>query len=139
MKEFISKSVKDTETIAKEIVKSLSSGDVILLKGDLGAGKTAFVKSVVNALGGDKNLVTSPTFTLVNEYVIEGQTIYHFDLYRINDVNELYNIGIEEYLYSNAICFFEWPERAEEIFNMNYKTIEIFKLGESERKIVFCD
>lgn len=136
-KEFISKSINETYKIASIILNELSNGDVVLLKGDLGAGKTNFVKGIVNALNGNENIVTSPTFTIVNEYNVENKTIYHFDLYRINSVDELYNIGIEEYLYSDAICFIEWPERAEELFNNNCKKIEIFKISETERKITF--
>lgn len=137
MKEYISKSVEDTYKIAKEISNNLNSGDIVLLKGDLGAGKTNFVKGIVKAFNGNKNEVTSPTFTIVNEYNAGGKRIYHFDLYRINDAEELYNIGIEEYLYSDAICFIEWPERAEELFQSDIKTIEILKLGDNERKIIF--
>jgi len=137
MKEYYSKSIKDTDKIAKDIIKNIEAGDIVLLRGDLGAGKTAFVKGVVKALGGNENNVTSPTFTIVNEYVTDKFNICHFDLYRINDVNELYNIGIEEYLYSNNVCFIEWPERAEELFVGKYKEIVITKIDVNERKITF--
>lgn len=136
MKEYISNSLKDTRKIAKEFANEISAGDIVLLRGDLGAGKTAFVKAIVWALGGKQDSVTSPTFTIVNEYLVNSKTIYHFDLYRINDINELYNIGIEEYLYSNGVCFIEWPERAEEIFVGSHYEVEIKKIGETSRKFI---
>ena len=135
MKKYISKSYGDTVKIAKEFINVVENGDIVLLQGDLGAGKTAFVKAFVNALGGDENIVTSPTFTLVNEYVVDAKTIYHFDLYRIEREDELYNIGIEEYLYSNAICFIEWPERAKELLSDNLTKIVIKKINDNTREI----
>lgn len=135
MKEYISKSESDTKKIAKEFVEDLSSGDIVLLEGDLGAGKTAFVKGVVEALGGDSSAVTSPTFTLVNEYDLSGKTIYHFDFYRIESVEELFNIGIEEYFYGEGVCFIEWPERASELFVGAHKKITITKIDDTSRKI----
>ncbi len=137
MKEYISNSTKETNEIARDIISKLNSGDIVLLRGDLGAGKTAFVKGIVKALGGDEKMVTSPTFTIVNEYQTKNNTIYHFDLYRINSVEELFNIGIEEYFYSDAICFIEWPERAEELFLGQHKEVTIEKIGETSRKIYF--
>ena len=139
MKEYISNSLDDTYLIASEIKKNLTNGDVVLLRGDLGAGKTQFVKKIVKAFGGNENIVTSPTFTLVNEYSLQKIKIYHFDLYRISSPNELYNIGIEEYFFSDAISFVEWPERAEELFNFSHKQIIIKKLSETSRKIIFYD
>ena len=136
MKEFISNNEEDTKKIAAEFVKELKGGDIVLLEGDLGAGKTAFVKGVVQALGGDGNSVTSPTFTIVNEYSLPSKTIYHFDLYRIESVEELFNIGIEEYFYGQGICFIEWPERASELFVGNHKKITILKTGEFSRKFI---
>lgn len=137
MMEFVSNSMEDTKNIAKEILKNISAGDIVLLSGDLGAGKTAFVKCVAEVLGGNPNDVTSPTFTIVNEYGLNPFTVYHFDLYRINSVEELYNIGIEDYFYGEGVCFVEWPERAPELFVGAHKVINIFKLGETSRKITF--
>lgn len=136
-KSFISNSSLETSKIAEEIKKYLKVGDIVLLKGDLGAGKTHFVKGIVKSFNGSEEMVTSPTFTIVNEYNLASQKIYHFDLYRINDESELYNIGIEEYLYSDAICFVEWPERASGLFSNSCKTVEILKIGDNQRKITF--
>jgi len=135
--EYISNNIEETNNIAKEFVKLLHGGDIVLLRGDLGAGKTAFVKAVVKALNGDENLVTSPTFTIVNEYMLKNFNIYHFDLYRIKQVEELFNIGIEEYFYSSGVCFIEWPERAEELFIGKHKVVTINKIDENTRSISF--
>ncbi len=137
MKTYISKGLNDTNNIAKDISEQLVAGDIVLLNGDLGAGKTYLVKQVVKSFGEAETDVTSPTFTIVNSYHVKNQTIYHFDFYRIKSIEELYGIGIEEYLYSDAICFIEWPERAMELFDsdQNIKTITIEKLSDLERKI----
>lgn len=136
MRKLISKNEDDTKKIAREYASQLEKGEIVLLEGDLGAGKTAFVKGVVEAFGGDANQVTSPTFTIVNQYNLNDNVIYHFDLYRIESVDELYNIGIEEYFYSGAICFVEWPERAPELFDNTCKKIEILKKGDNSREII---
>lgn len=133
--EFISNNISETYEIASKFVKTLEGGDIVLLRGDLGAGKTAFVKAVVKAFNGDENSVTSPTFTIVNEYMLNNFNIYHFDLYRIKEVEELFNIGIEEYFYSSGVCFVEWPERAEELFVGTHKVVTIKKLDETKRSI----
>lgn len=137
--EFISKSEKDTDEIAKKLIKLIGNDDIVLLRGDLGAGKTTLVKSFVKALKGDYKNVTSPTFTIVNEYKINGKMIFHLDLYRIKSPDELINIGFDEILYSNNIKFIEWPERAEELFDMPHKVIEIYKIDDSSRKFVFTE
>ena len=133
-KEFISKSAQETSAIAKEFAGDLSAGDIVLLKGDLGAGKTVFVKAVAEKFSNGKSIAVSPTFTIVNVYDTVPE-IYHFDLYRINDASELDAIGAEEYFYGNGICFVEWPERAEGYFSSSVIKIEILKLNENERLI----
>lgn len=134
MKEiFVSKNAAQTQKIAKKIAKSCSVGDVLLLNGDLGAGKTTFSKGFVSAFC--KNAVTSPTFTIVNTY--KGKIpIFHFDLYRLNSADELLDIGVEEYIYGGGICLVEWPERVSGVFPQNAIKVTINKLGETEREIV---
>jgi len=134
-KQYITKSQKETMKVAAEFSKSLKSGDVILLEGDLGAGKTVFVKGVASFFGAKSESVTSPTFTIVNTYNLQQLNIYHFDFYRVSSIDELYNIGIEEYLYGNGICFVEWPERAYELFDSTVKKVKITKLDENSRSI----
>lgn len=87
---------------------------IFLLHGDLGAGKTTLVKAIVKKLGG-QDIVQSPTFSIVNEYIWPGGVIYHMDLYRLESLAEIFDIGFEEYISSGAYCFIEWPEKAEDL------------------------
>ena len=133
-KEFISKSREETLDIAKNFAETLSIGDIVLLDGDLGAGKTVFVKGVTDFFSAGKSVAVSPTFLIVNVYETNPK-IYHFDLYRINDIEELDAIGAEEYLFGDGISFVEWPERADGYFPKTSKKIEIKKLSDNERLI----
>ena len=134
--EFISKSEKDTLNFAKKYAKSLKNGEILLLYGDLGAGKTVFVKGLVSALSDGMEVAISPTFTIVNEYNTKPK-LFHFDFYRIKSEDELIAIGIEEYLFGDSICVIEWPERAPNIINsLNTKKIKISKTKEG-RKIEY--
>ncbi|MBQ3038729.1 MAG: tRNA (adenosine(37)-N6)-threonylcarbamoyltransferase complex ATPase subunit type 1 TsaE [Clostridia bacterium] len=120
-----SNSPKETENIARAFSKELKSGDVLCLNGDLGVGKTAFVQGLVKALGVNEP-ISSPTFTIVNCY--EGTLpIYHFDVYRIDDSDEMYEIGFEEYVYGNGISIIEWSEKIADILPENRYEIEICK------------
>lgn len=118
-------SYEDTMRIASELAKTLRGGEFIAMYGDLGAGKTAFVQGLAKALGITQH-VTSPTFTIVNEY--EGRLpLYHFDVYRIADPDEMYEIGFEEYVYSDGVCVVEWAELIEELFPEKYLRLVIEK------------
>lgn len=108
-----SNSAEQTKTFAKELAKELSPGNVICMYGDLGAGKTAFVQGLADALN-SSDYVSSPTFTIVNEYNADIP-IYHFDVYRIADSEEMFEIGFEEYLYGDGIVVIEWAELIEDI------------------------
>ena len=139
IKEFFSNSKEQTYEIAKNFAKELSIGDIVLLDGDLGAGKTVFVKGVTEFFSEGKTIAVSPTFLIVNVYETTPP-IYHFDLYRIEDMSELDAIGAEEYLFGDGISFVEWPERASEYFPSSVKKIEIKKISENERLIrIECD
>ena len=105
--------IQDIDSVAKQLIPHLTS-KTLLFYGEMGSGKTTFIKALVNALGSSDD-VTSPTFSIVNEYSLENDVIYHFDMYRIEDIEELYNLGIEDYLGSNAWKMIEWPERIAEI------------------------
>ena len=109
MLEFKSFSAEDTERFAAEISAKLSPGDVVCLYGEMGVGKTVFTNGLCRALGACE-YATSPTFTVVNEYDGGQFPVYHFDMYRIEDEDELIEIGFEEYLMSGGICIIEWPE-----------------------------
>ncbi len=120
-----SNSPKETENIAKAFAKTLKGGEVICLNGDLGVGKTAFVQGLCKALGVIEP-ISSPTFTIVNCY--EGKLpIYHFDVYRIEDPDEMYEIGYEEYIYSDGITIIEWSEKISEILPEKRYDIKILK------------
>lgn len=139
VKEFLSKSTEETFKIAKDFAKTLSVGDIVLLDGDLGAGKTVFVKGVTECFSAGKTIAISPTFMIVNVYETTPP-IYHFDLYRIDDVEELDAIGAEEYFFGDGISFVEWPERAKGYFPKTARKIEIKKISDRERLIrIDCD
>lgn len=140
MKQYESFSYDDTQVIAKEIADTLKGGEFIAMYGDLGAGKTAFVQGLAKALG-ITNHVTSPTFTIVNEY--EGRLpLYHFDVYRIADPDEMYEIGYDDYIDSDGVCVVEWAELIEELFPDKYYKLTILKdedKGFDYRKIILED
>lgn len=137
----ISKSLTDTLVFAKEYLKSLHGGDVLCLHGDLGAGKTAFVKGLGLALG-IKEELTSPTFALLNVYPLDNALngiteLIHIDAYRLKRPEELIEIGGEDYLQRpNTLTVIEWPEKADEIIaNYQTKHLRFTHLSESERQI----
>ena len=134
MEEFITHGENETLKVAAKFAAGLSAGDIVLLNGDLGAGKTVFTKGIVNTLSNGKIIAVSPTFVIVNIYDTEP-VINHFDLYRVEDVSELEAIGIEEYLYSDAINIVEWSERAIELFPSTSIVVEILKIDDDTRKI----
>lgn len=139
MIEKVTKSEKETRAVGVEIGKSISSPACIMLTGDLGAGKTVISSGIIESVTGKKYTVTSPTFNLVQEY-LGNINAYHFDLYRMESVDELENIGAYEYFYdNNAISLVEWPERAIEIFDFLpcvYR-LEITKINDTTRNIKF--
>ncbi len=109
-----SNSPLETANIAKAFAKTLKSGDVLCLNGDLGTGKTAFVQGLVKALGYQEP-ISSPTFTIVNCYEGGKFPIHHFDVYRIDDCDEMYEVGFEEYVYSDGITVIEWSDKIRDI------------------------
>lgn len=129
----ISRSFEETYRIGKIIGKNLTHGDVVALIGELGAGKTSIAQGIAKGLGVLEH-VTSPTFNIINEY--EGVfTFYHFDLYRIQGIDELNDLGYEEYFFGDGVCVIEWAEKIKEI--LPEKTIFIFLIyiDETSRKI----
>ena len=133
---YYSKSPEETKALAQKFSKELEKGDVITLNGDLGAGKTAFTQGLAEGLG-IKEYLNSPTFTIVNCY--EGDLpLYHFDVYRIEDGDEMYEIGYEEYIFGDGISIIEWAEKIKEILPEKRYDITIerdFEQGENFRKI----
>lgn len=125
-------SLSDLDQAAISLLDFAGAEKIFVFEGDMGAGKTTFIKVLAKALG-IKELVSSPTFSIVNEYEAEGNTFYHFDFYRIKNLQEAYDIGYEEYFYSGDTCFIEWPEKVEELLPEHYIKVEIKMLSENER------
>ncbi|MBN2639024.1 MAG: tRNA (adenosine(37)-N6)-threonylcarbamoyltransferase complex ATPase subunit type 1 TsaE [Bacteroidales bacterium] len=131
------KTTDDLILVAKEILKKSNDVHFFSLYGKMGAGKTTLIKAFAEVLGSDDN-VTSPTFSIVNEYSDKnGKSFYHFDFYRINSLEEVYDMGFEEYLYNNSHCFFEWPEKISELLPETYVYITINVNEKEEREIEF--
>ncbi len=133
---YISHSAAETEEIAKALAKNLCAGDVLALYGDMGAGKTAFVRGLVSHLLPEcVRLVHSPTFAIVNEYAGRDYSVYHFDFYRLKDEDDLYSIAFFDYLDRGGIIVTEWSELFEDILPPSGKKVRIEKTGEEERTI----
>ncbi len=129
--EFISKSERQTREIAFKFASQLNRGDVVVLDGDLGAGKTAFVKGVANFFGLDG--VTSPTYAYLNVY---GDFIYHYDCYRLSCGEDAERLGLTDYFNGDNICLIEWAENIADVLPDGVKRVTLQKLGENERKII---
>ena len=130
MEKIISNSESETKLIGKKYAKSLKNGDVIVLTGELGSGKTKFTEGVLQFFGVE-NEISSPTFTIVNEYKAKNVNIYHFDVYRLEDEDEFYAIGGEEY-FENGICLIEWGETIENVLPNNYIKVTFNRNYEDE-------
>jgi tRNA threonylcarbamoyladenosine biosynthesis protein TsaE len=117
-------SLNDLDRVAKELIDFASNKRVFALHGEMGAGKTTFVKSLGAALG-VQDIIQSPTFSIVNEYqTSNNEKVYHFDFYRLEKLEEAYDIGYEHYLSSGNYCFIEWPEKVESL--LNFEKADIF-------------
>ncbi len=132
--EVITNSPEETESVGATLAKNLTSGAVVAMFGDLGAGKTAFVRGMAAGLSSPSR-VTSPTFTIVNEY--EGRLpLFHFDMYRLASSDELFDIGWEDYLARDGICVVEWSENVPGAFDGTEMRVSIEKLTDTQRKII---
>ena len=127
--------LNQVDAIAESLVAAFKH-KIILLKGDLGAGKTTLVKAIVKQLGSNEE-ISSPTFGIVNEISVANASAFHLDLYRIENSEELQQFGFEEYLHSGDYCFIEWPEIAMTLITQPHHTITLKHLNDSTRNISF--
>ncbi len=127
-------SIQELPKIAQEIISQLQH-KIILFEGEMGAGKTTFIKTFVNELG-SKDEVSSPTFSIVNEYETPSGKVFHFDLYRIKSEEEAMDFGIDEYLDSGQYCLIEWPDKIENLISEPHHTVKII-VQENQRTIIF--
>ncbi len=123
---------------AQEFVRAMDQNTVFAFYGKMGAGKTTFIKAVCEALG-VTDVVNSPTFSIVNEYRADttGELIYHFDFYRIKKLEEVYDMGYEDYFYSGAVCFIEWPELIEDLLPGDAIRVDIVEQENGSRLVKF--
>ena len=131
--QYITNSPVETESVGAALAKVLKPGTVIAYRGDLGAGKTAFTRGLARGLG-FLDMVTSPTYTIVNEYLGGRLPLFHFDMYRLASSDDLWDIGWEDYLERGGICAVEWSENVEDALE-NAISVTIEKLGEESRRI----
>ena len=138
MKKIEIESLSELPKVAEAVLGELRGRSVVLFRGPMGAGKTTLISRITAALGAE-DTVTSPTFALVNQYEGEGgRRIYHFDFYRINNVEEALDLGYEEYFYSGELCLVEWPEKIEPLLPEDAMTVTI-TVGEDERRCFTID
>lgn len=131
------KSLDTIQEAAKEFINRMGEGKVFAFYGKMGAGKTTFIKALCETLG-VKDVITSPTFSLINEYTDgKGISIYHFDFYRIKKLEEVYDMGYEDYFYSGNLCLLEWPELIEEILPENVIKVTIEEQADGTRKLKY--
>ncbi|MBO5327615.1 MAG: tRNA (adenosine(37)-N6)-threonylcarbamoyltransferase complex ATPase subunit type 1 TsaE [Clostridia bacterium] len=133
MATFLSESAQKTLEFATEYAKTLKGGDVVLLKGDMGAGKTVFAKGVAQGLGIEDEIL-SPTYAYMNDYY--GK-LYHYDCYRLTCGEQAEALGLCDYFYGNGVCLIEWSQNIQSVLPKNCKVVEIIKKGENLREIVY--
>ena len=133
MTEIIGDGIEQLDEVADLLLKQIAGFNICLIEGEMGAGKTTLISALCKSLGVDDN-VSSPTYSLVNEYVSPTETINHFDFYRLNSLEEALDAGVEEYFYSNNKCFIEWPDIVRSILPNKFAKIEI-EVDENQKRI----
>lgn len=138
MNEIIINDLSDICKPAKEFIDKIGDKKIFAFTGKMGAGKTTFIKAICEELG-VIDVINSPTFAIINEYQSDKtkELIYHFDFYRINDLSEAYNIGVEDYLHSGSLCFIEWPDKIEPLLPDSTIYVTITELEDGSRKVSF--
>ena len=132
---FITNGPEETEALGARLARALEPGAVVAFTGDLGAGKTAFVRGLARGLG-IRDRVTSPTFTVVNEYEGGRLPLFHFDLYRLGCADELFDIGWEDYLARGGVCAVEWSERMEELLEPGTIRVDLRRGEDESRRVI---
>ena len=129
------KSLDEIDVAAREFIDAMGDNTIFAFYGKMGAGKTTFIKAVCEALG-VKDVINSPTFAIVNEYLAgNGDPIYHFDFYRIKKEQEVLDIGYEDYIYSDCVCFMEWPELIEDLLPADTVKVTISEQEDGSRTV----
>ncbi len=132
------KQKKELKVVAEKLINRFPNQRIFAFYGKMGAGKTTFIQAICKVLGSNDN-VTSPTFALINEYkTIELQSIFHFDFYRIKDLEEVFDMGYEDYLYSGKYCLLEWPELIESLLPENIVKVRI-EVFENESRLISAE
>lgn len=132
-------SADETRNLGRALARTLRSGDVVALYGNLGAGKTVLVGGVCEGLGLDLSLVTSPSFTILHEYRGALLPVFHFDAYRVERIDEFFGLGYEEYFFGDGISIIEWADRIESLLPDYAIRIRIEHVGDDDRRIVPCE
>lgn len=137
MKEFTIHHLDEIREVARRFLDAMDDRTVFAFRGTMGAGKTTFIKALCEELG-VQDVINSPTFAIVNEYgpTVDGRLIYHFDFYRINKPEEAYDFGYEDYIYSDALCFIEWPEKIEELLPPDTVNVYLEEQPDGSRRVV---
>lgn len=136
MKSISISSTVELTIVAKELLAFAEGQKFFIFEGDMAAGKTTFIKSLCEVIG-VKDVVSSPTFSIVNEYESNDGSVYHFDFYRLKNLQEAYDIGYEEYFYSGNYCLIEWPSKVEDLLPEVYIKVEITVTGNEQRLFNF--
>ena len=136
MKKIIIDNKENIREAAVQFISLIDDNTVFAFNGNMGAGKTTFIKAVCEEFGVE-DVINSPTFSIINEYRsgITGELIYHFDFYRVNKISEAYDMGTEDYFYSGALCFIEWPEKIQELLPENTVFIDIEEQPDGSRSL----
>ncbi len=129
-------SLSDLPKVAEQLLEFAGNEKIFIFNGDMGAGKTTFIKTFCTVLG-VSDVVSSPTYSIVNEYESKNKQVFHFDFYRIKNLEEAYDLGYEEYFYGGGLCLIEWPEKIEPLLPKHYIKIEISVIDETKRSFQF--
>lgn len=127
-------SIQQLAAVAREIINPAADSKVFMFFGDMGAGKTTFIKSICYELG-VTDAVSSPTFSIINEYASAAGPVYHFDFYRLASIREAYDLGLDEYLYSGSYCLIEWPEKIKPLWPDTFMKVNITVSDDQHRRI----